>query len=123
MYGSSHGDSSLVGHYGEGDRTGAAGRGESVAAVARHRWDQNQRSRKSSASAIELRAALCHSSLRVMIMKPFLIALSASQSQHRPSRLQHRMPTAIHLVFSNTPRSLTLAIQPSKHSHQPQKAL
>ena len=32
------------------------------------------------------------------------------------------MLTAIHLGFSNIPRSLTLAIQLSKHSHRLQKA-
>jgi hypothetical protein len=63
VYGSSHDDSSLVGPNGDG------------AVIALHRWAQNQRSRK-SASAIELRAALCHMSLGVTIMKPFLIALS-----------------------------------------------
>jgi hypothetical protein len=36
----------------------------------------DQGTRKSSESAIELRTALGHSSLRVVIMKPFVIALS-----------------------------------------------
>ena len=33
------------------------------------------------------------------------------------------MQTAIHLGFSNIPRSLTRAIQPSRHGHRLQKAL
>jgi hypothetical protein len=33
------------------------------------------------------------------------------------------MQTAIHLDFSNIPRSLTRTIQPSKHGHRLQKAL
>jgi hypothetical protein len=33
------------------------------------------------------------------------------------------MRTAIHLGFSNIPRSLTRTIQPSKHGHRLQKAL
>jgi hypothetical protein len=79
--------------------------------------------RKSSAGAIELRAALCHVSLGVTIMKPFLIALSILAVAAPPSRSQNRMQTAIRLGFSNIPLSLSRTIPQSKHGHRHRKAL